>query len=223
MKSIRLRQLGTADYRLVWHAMRAFTDTRTEETPDELWLVEHPPVYTMGLKGRNGAAQEIHGIPVVYSDRGGDMTYHGPGQAVLYPLLDLNRLGLGIKALVNALEQIIIDYLADHDIAAQRRAGAPGVYVREDKIAQLGLRVRGGRCYHGLSFNVDMDLDPFTQIDPCGYEGLGVTQLADLRLPGTVLTVGPALAQRLAPRLGYNAPIPLSPVDLATLAAQHHA
>jgi len=217
-----VRSLGLQNYELVWHAMRAFTATRDAQTPDELWLVEHAPVYTMGLKGRDGATKEIEGIPVVYSDRGGDMTYHGPGQVVLYPLLDLNRLNLGIRTLVNTLEQIVIDYLAEHAIKAKRRESAPGVYVAEEKIAQLGLRVRRGCTYHGLSFNVAMDLSPFTRIDPCGYKGLGVTRLTDLRVSTGVSDVGMALVGRLTPRLGYNEAVTLPPTDLAALAAQDH-
>jgi len=176
----------------------------------------------MGLKGRDGTIKTIHGIPVVYSDRGGDMTYHGPGQVVLYTLLDLTRLGLGIKTLVNSLEQTVIDFLATHRIAAQRRHGAPGVYVDDRKIAALGLRVRGGRTYHGLSFNVRMDMMPFTRIDPCGYEGLEVTQLADLHVAATMEAVEIALATRVAAVLGYNDSVTLPPIDLTTFAAQDH-
>jgi len=202
--------------------MRAFTATRDACTPDELWLVEHPPVYTMGLKGRDGSVHEIHGIPVVYSDRGGDMTYHGPGQLVLYTLLDLTRLGLGIKTLVHTLEQIVVDYLADHGIDAERKAGAPGVYVQGRKIASLGLRVRGAGTYHGLSLNVDMDLTPFTYIDTCGYEEMEVTHMVKLRVPVTVDAAGTALVARLAPRLGYNETVTLPSTDLQKLAAEDH-
>jgi lipoyl(octanoyl) transferase len=219
---ITVRNLGLQSYETAWHAMRAFTAARDAQTPDELWLVEHPPVFTMGLKGRDGATKEIDGIPVVYTDRGGDMTYHGPGQVVLYPLLDLNRLNLGIRTLVNTLEQIVIDYLGAHAIKARRREGAPGVYVAEEKIAQLGLRVRRGCTYHGLSFNVAMDLSPFTRIDPCGYKGLGVTQLRDLRVSTGVSDVATALVGRLTPRLGYNEGVTLPLNDLTALAAQDH-
>jgi lipoyl(octanoyl) transferase len=204
---LRLRQLGRADYVAVWNAMRRFTDVRTAQTPDELWLVEHPPVYTMGLKGRDGTLADIDGIPLVYTDRGGDITYHGPGQAVLYPLLDLVRLGIGIRTLVQTLEQSVIDHLAQHHVVGARRVGAPGVYVDDNKIAALGLRVRNGRTYHGLSFNVDMDLAPFSRIDPCGYQGLGVTQLVDLGIAETPAASAVALALRLAALLGYNAPV----------------
>jgi lipoyl(octanoyl) transferase len=220
--SLLLRRLGRADYEPVWHAMRAFTDARSAATPDELWLVEHPPVYTMGLKGRDGSAREIGGIPVVYTDRGGDMTYHGPGQAVLYPLLDLTRLGIGIRTLVQTLEQVVIDHLAQHAITGLRRPGAPGVYVEQNKIAALGLRVRRGCSYHGLSFNVEMDLVPFSRIDPCGYPGLGVTQLADWRIAESPGVSALALAQRLAARLGYNSLVPVPPTDVTTLAPASH-
>jgi lipoyl(octanoyl) transferase len=223
-KQIVIRQLGLADYQKTWTAMRAFTDARTDATVDELWLVEHPPVYTMGLKGRNGTTTAIGGIPLVYSDRGGDITYHGPGQAVLYALIDIGRLGIGIKTLVQTLEQAVVDYLAQHDIAARRRAGAPGVYVEESKIASLGLRVRRTYSYHGLAFNVDMDLDPFTRIDPCGFRGMPVTQLADLlpRKPAVApAAAGVALAQRLAALLGYNAPVISPPTFLAANTSTH--
>ena len=208
-KELIIRQLGLADYERTWTAMRAFTDARASTTPDELWLVEHPPVYTMGLKGRNGTTTAIGGIPLVYTDRGGDITYHGPGQAVLYALIDIGRLGIGIKTLVHSLEQAMLDYLSERGIGAQRRPGAPGVYVGERKIGSLGLRVRRTHSYHGLSFNVDMDLEPFGRIDPCGYRGMQVTQLADL-LSDKPVNVGTHLAHRLASLLGYNAPVIVS-------------
>jgi lipoyl(octanoyl) transferase len=208
-QNLIVRALGRADYTQTWTAMRTFTDARTPETPDELWLVEHPPVYTMGLKGRDGTIADIGGIPLIYTDRGGDITYHGPGQIVLYPMLDLTRLGVGIKSLVQQLEQAIIDQLSRYEIAAARRPGAPGVYVGGKKIASLGLRVRRGCSYHGLACNVDMDLEPFARIDPCGYEGMEVTQLADLGVSASAFTVGAELARRLAGLLGYNAPVHL--------------
>jgi lipoyl(octanoyl) transferase len=202
--NLTIRNLSTADYEQTWRAMRQFTDSATTDTQDEIWLVEHPPVYTMGLKGRNGTTNEIAGIPVIYTDRGGDMTYHGPGQIVLYTLLDLSRLGIGIKTLVHTMEQAAIDFLGEHKIDARRRAGAPGIYVNDAKIGALGLRVRGKRSYHGLSFNVNMDLKPFLRIDPCGYEGMEVTQCADLGLRLTPLAAGEMLAARLTSLLGYN-------------------
>ncbi len=206
-ENIVVRTLGRMDYMRAWDAMRAFTNARTPATPGELWLLEHPPVYTMGLKGRARAPRAVAGIPVVTTDRGGDITYHGPGQIVAYCLLDLARLGLGVKQLVRLLEHAVIDLLADHGLVGERRAGAPGVYVEGRKIAALGLRVRHGRCYHGLAFNVDMDLDPFAHIDPCGYPGLGVTQLAALGVTAERACVRDELSARLLARLGYTASV----------------
>lgn len=189
-----VRRLGRVDYQPTWQAMQAFTAGRTPDTPDELWQVEHPPVYTVGIAGREehlpaGAST----IPVVRIDRGGQITYHGPGQVVLYTLLDLNRLGLGVRALVRMLEHTVIDLLARYGIVAEGRVDAPGVYVEGAKIAALGLRIRHGRCYHGLSVNVDMDLSPFGLIDPCGYRGLPVTQLRDLGVQASLETVADEL------------------------------
>ncbi len=203
-QEIAVRSLGRVDYEHTWRAMRDFTAARNAGTLDELWLLEHPPVYTMGLKGHARAPAAWHDIPVVRTDRGGDMTYHGPGQLVAYLLLDLAHLGLGVKGLVRLLEQAVIDLLADAGIAAQRHAGAPGVYVENKKIAALGLRVRAGRCYHGLALNVDMDLAPFAHIDPCGTPGLDVTQLADLGVTPNMESVRRQLLERLLNRLGYN-------------------
>jgi lipoyl(octanoyl) transferase len=203
-ENIVVRALGRTDYARAWDAMRAFTAARTAATPDELWLLEHPPVYTMGLQGHARVPSAIGEIPVVPTDRGGDMTYHGPGQLVVYCLLDLTRRGLGVEELVRRLEQAVIDLIADYSIVAERRAGAPGVYVEGKKVAALGLRVRNGRCYHGLALNVDMDLDPFARIDPCGYPGLGVTQLAALGVTAERGRVRDELLARLLSRLGYN-------------------
>jgi lipoyl(octanoyl) transferase len=205
---ILLRRLGARDYTETWRAMQDFTARRTAATPDEFWLVEHPPVFTMGLKGRAGDCTQIAGIPVVYTDRGGDITYHGPGQPIVYVLLDLARAHLGVKSLVERLEQGVIDLLAAHTIAAERRAGAPGVYVAGRKIASLGLRVRRGATYHGLAFNHDMDLAPFAAIDPCGYKGLPVTQFVD-EIPGNAtkpdrIQIEGELVANLARSLGYN-------------------
>jgi lipoyl(octanoyl) transferase len=200
-----VRRLGPVDYREAIGAMQAFTDTRGPETPDEIWLLEHPPVYTMGLKGRNRPlAPQLHDIPQVQTDRGGDLTYHGPGQLVAYVLLDLARLGVGIRELVRRLEQAAIEVLATHGLAGERRAGAPGVYVGGDKIAALGLRVRRGSSYHGLSLNVDMDLAPFTRIDPCGYPGLQATSLRSLGVCTDVTQVSEELVAALIRQLGYN-------------------
>ncbi len=196
-----LRTLGSREYITVWQAMRTFTDARDDATPDELWLVEHPPVFTQGQAGKPEHLLAPGNVPVVQTDRGGQVTYHGPGQVVLYVLLDLRRAGIGVRALVSALEAAVIDLLADHGIRAEARSDAPGVYVDGAKIASLGLRVRHGRCYHGLALNNDMDLSPFARINPCGLIGQTVTQLKDLmgEVPGSV---GGSLAEHLATRLG---------------------
>lgn len=201
---IVIRQLGRRDYVEMLRAMQAFTAARTPASADEVWLVEHAPVYTMGLKGSQRVLHPIGGIPVVQSDRGGDMTYHGPGQLIAYLLIDIRRRGLGIKALVRLIEEAVIDLLAAHGVAAERRVGAPGVYVQGAKIAALGLRVRNGATYHGLSLNVDMDLAPFGAIDPCGYPGLAVTQLRDLNILMDMQTAGATLAHGLTRLLGYT-------------------
>ncbi len=201
---IAVRSLGRVDYEIAWRAMRDFTLARGTTTPDEIWLLEHPPVYTMGLRGHARAPATHHGIPVVRTDRGGDMTYHGPGQLVAYLLLDLARRGLGPKKLVRELEQAVIDLLAAYAIAGARLPGAPGVYVGRKKIAALGLRVRDGSSYHGLALNVDMDLAPFAHIDPCGMPGLDVTQLAELGVASDTDSVRRRLLERLLRRLGYN-------------------
>ena len=185
-----LRRLGRVDYVPTWHAMQAFTAARTPDTPDELWLVEHPPVFTQGQAGRPEHVLADLGIPVVPIDRGGQVTYHGPGQVVVYVMLDLRRRGYGVKGLVARLEQAVIDLLAELGVAADRRPGAPGVYVGEAKIAALGLRIRNGCSYHGVSLNVDMDLTPFTAINPCGYAGLPVTQTRDLGIARTAQEMG---------------------------------
>jgi len=203
-ETVVLRTPGRVDYAAAFDAMRAFTDTRSPRTPDEIWLLEHPPVFTMGLKGRGGARTHIRDIPLVYTDRGGDITYHGPGQWVAYVLMDLERRGWGAKRLVQALEQAIIQLLASHQIQAERRAGAPGVYVAGAKIASLGLRVRRGCSYHGIAFNVDMDLAPFSWIDPCGYPGQAVTQLVDLGIRRDLADVGRDLLGHLTRELGYT-------------------
>ena len=202
--SVTLRSLGRVDYAAAFRAMQDFTQARTPETPDELWLLEHPPVFTMGLKGRGGTRTHIGDIPLAYTDRGGDITYHGPGQLVAYVLMDLPRRGWGPKRLVTALEQAVIELLAGHGIRGDRRAGAPGVYTSRGKIAALGLRVKQGRSYHGLALNIDMDLAPFSLIDPCGYPGQPVTQLADFGVRADLTTVGRELAAKLAGGLGYT-------------------
>jgi lipoyl(octanoyl) transferase len=173
--------------------MQRFTAERGDTTPDELWLLEHPPVYTLGLAARREHLREPNEVPVVQVDRGGQVTYHGPGQAVIYTLLDLRRRHIGVRDLVRRLEGAVIDLLDRYGVMGVRREGAPGIYVDEAKIAALGLRVRNGCCYHGLALNVDMDLSPFRGIDPCGYAGLPVTQLRDLGVTLPVERVGEEL------------------------------
>jgi lipoyl(octanoyl) transferase len=199
--SLVIRQLGRADYEPTWHAMQEFTAARTPETPDELWVVEHSPVFTLGQAGKPEHILEDIGIPVVKIDRGGQVTYHGPGQVVIYLLLDLQRLKLKVRELVTAIEQAIIDALADCGIAAERRAGAPGVYVGDAKIAALGLRIRNGCSYHGLALNVDMDLSPFAAINPCGYAGLRVTQTSAMGIPLNLADAGELLCRHLRQQL----------------------
>jgi lipoyl(octanoyl) transferase len=196
LSGVQVRRLGRVAYADALQAMRAFTAGRDAATADELWLVEHDPVYTLG----QGAAAPPpgNGIPLVQSDRGGEITYHGPGQAVLYALVDLARRGIKVKRFVWLLEQCVVDLLGPR---AVRRPGAPGIYVAGAKIAALGIRVSRGRAYHGLALNVDMDLAPFAAIDPCGYPGLQVTQMRDLGIRQTVDEVGADLAAKLMSRL----------------------
>ena len=196
-----VRRLGRVDYEPTWRAMQDFTASRTPETPDELWIVEHPPVYTLGQAGKPEHILEDVGIPIVKIDRGGQVTYHGPGQVVIYLLLDLQRLKIKVRELVTAIEQAVIDFLAAHGVAAERRAGAPGVYVGDAKIAALGLKIKNGCSYHGLSLNVDMDLSPFAAINPCGYAGLKVIQTKDLDIPLTAHEAGEQLSQHLLQQL----------------------
>ena len=194
--SISIRRLGHAAYLPTLAAMQDFTSKRNGETADELWLLQHPPVYTLGQGAEH--APVGNGIPMVKADRGGDITYHGPGQLVVYTLVDLARRGIKVRQFVTLLEQAVIDLLAGR---GERRPGAPGVYVAGAKIAALGIRVRQGRAYHGLSLNVDMDLSPFRAIDPCGYPGLEVTQLRALGIEGSVESVGERLAQLLVEKI----------------------
>ena len=195
---MNIRRLGLADYAPTYAAMRRFTETRDAGTADELWLLQHPPVYTAGIAGRPEHFPRAGSIPLERVDRGGQITYHGPGQAIVYTLLDLARRGLTVRALVQLLEQSAIDCLAAYNVEALRRPGAPGVYVGGAKVAALGLRVRRGGCYHGIALNVDMDLAPFSAIDPCGYPGLAVTQTRALGIRADVEAMGEALARRIA-------------------------
>ena len=174
----RLRRLGLAGYEPVWRQMQAYTDGRDESSEDQLWLVQHPPVFTQGQAGKAEHVLAPGDIPVIQVDRGGQVTYHGPGQIVAYPLIDIGRKGIGVRDLVCRIEKSIIRVLGSYGVQGERIAGAPGIYVGGAKIASLGLRVRRGRCYHGLAFNIDMDLEPFQRINPCGYSGLKVTQLS---------------------------------------------
>jgi lipoyl(octanoyl) transferase len=205
-----IRTLGIADYETTWRAMQAFTDARGADTPDEIWLTEHPPVYTLGLGGRREHLLRANGIPAVKVDRGGQVTYHGPGQLVAYLLFDLCRLRLGVRELVREIEAAVVQWLASLGVSAYGKPSAPGVYVRhrgvEAKLAALGLKVRRGCSYHGVSVNVAMDLAPFADIDPCGYPGLAVTQLADLGVRTTVALAGEGLAPVLAARLARGRP-----------------
>lgn len=207
MAELLVRDLGAGtDYETIMAAMRSFTAARTPETRDELWLTEHQPVFTQGQAGKAEFVLDPGDIPVVQSDRGGQVTYHGPGQIVAYLLFDLRRHGLTVRDLVRGIQNAIIVLLADYGISATCRAEAPGVYVDGDKIAALGLRVRRGYSYHGLSFNIDMDLTPYARIVPCGLVGTGVTMLKALRPTSTVAEVTPALVAQLAEVYGFNAP-----------------
>jgi lipoyl(octanoyl) transferase len=202
------RRLGRTDYVATWRAMQAFTTARTADTPDEIWLTEHDPIYTLGLAGRREHVLRDNGIPVLKVDRGGQVTYHGPGQLVVYLLVDLRRAQLGVREMVRRLEAGVIEWLGALGVPAFSRPSAPGVYVLrgngEAKIAALGLRVRNGSTYHGLSVNVAMNLSPFADIDPCGYPGLAVTQLADFAVRKTVDQAGTELAPVLASRLAAH-------------------
>lgn len=195
--------MGRRPYAPVWQAMQDFTAARTPDTSDEFWLLEHPPVFTLGQAGRTEHLLAPGDIPVVHIDRGGQVTYHGPGQLVVYTLLDLRRRRLGVRAMVDALEQGVIALLADYGVSAYAKRDAPGVYVDDRKIAALGLRVRRGCSYHGLALNVNMDLEPFARINPCGYRGLEVTQMADLGIHLDWAEAAQALSVRLAGALGY--------------------
>ncbi|MGH8702132.1 MAG: lipoyl(octanoyl) transferase LipB [Burkholderiales bacterium] len=199
---VRLRPLGRVEYEPTWRAMQKFTAERAAGAADEIWLLEHPPVYTLGVAGRAEHLPRVaNGIPVVRTDRGGQITYHGPGQIVIYTLLDLRRRGLAVRPLVRLLELSVIDLLAAYGVSSAARVEAPGVYVDGAKIAALGLRIRDGCCYHGLAFNADMDLAPFHAIDPCGYSGLAVTQARQLGIAEAPELLGEKLIHHLLRRL----------------------
>ncbi|WP_046659394.1 lipoyl(octanoyl) transferase LipB [Lysobacter capsici] len=200
----QLRDLGRQPYEPVWRAMQAFTDARDADTPDELWLVEHDPVFTLGQAGKDEHVLMPGDIPVIHVDRGGQVTYHGPGQIVLYPLLDLRRLKVGVREYVDRIEQAVIDTLAEWNIEGARRDGAPGVYVAGAKVMALGIRVRRGCTFHGLAFNIAMDLSPYQRINPCGYQGLQVTSVLDLGGPSGMEQVKPVLVAQLARQFGLT-------------------
>lgn len=200
-----LRWLGCVAYEPTWRAMQRFVDQRGQDTADEVWFLEHPPVFTLGMNSRPEHLLGTGDIPVVQTDRGGQVTYHGPGQLVVYPLLDLDRAKLGVRALVEAIERAIVATVAEWGIEARGRRDAPGVYVGPRKLASVGLRIRRGCSYHGLALNVAMDLEPFRRINPCGYEGLEMTQVSDLGGPVDLAPVADALAPRLLAALGSDA------------------
>ena len=199
-----VRELGMQSYVPVWQAMQKFTDERQVDTPDELWLLQHEPVFTQGQAGKAEHLLFPGQIPVVQVDRGGQVTYHGPGQLVGYLLFDIGRRGMGSRELVSRIEQALVALLADYGVTAQARADAPGVYVGDAKIASLGLRIRKGRSFHGLSLNIDMDLEPFGRINPCGYQGLAMTQLTHFAPAVGVDEVAQRLQQRLVAVMGYQ-------------------
>jgi lipoyl(octanoyl) transferase len=203
LANLQVRRLGLMDYEPVWRAMQAFTDRRDENTADELWLVEHPPVFTQGQAGRAEHILAPGNIPVIQVDRGGQVTYHGPGQIVAYPLIDISRSGMGVRQLVKGIEQAIIDVLQSYGVQAQLQEGAPGVYIDGVKIASLGLRIRRGKSFHGLAFNIDMDLEPFQRINPCGFQGLKVTNLSAFTKVSKT-EVEDRLIAGLSEVLGYN-------------------
>jgi lipoyl(octanoyl) transferase len=200
--SLRIQRLGRVEYLPVWRAMQQFTDQRTAATPDEVWLVEHPPVFTQGQAGKAEHVLAPGDIPVVQVDRGGQVTFHGPGQVVAYILADIRRRGMGVRALVTCIEEAIICVLGHYGVSGERVCGAPGIYVGGAKIAALGLRIRRGCSFHGLAFNVDMDLEPFSRINPCGYRGLEVTQLVSFTAARTS-DIENLLVSELAAQLGY--------------------
>jgi lipoyl(octanoyl) transferase len=203
-----IKYLGMVDYRTTWLAMKRFTSERNRDTTDEIWVLQHPPTYTQGQAGKPEHLLNARHIPVVEIDRGGQITYHGPGQIVLYLLLDLRRWQLNVRELVRLMENSVIELLASFNIKAAGRVDAPGVYVGDAKIAALGLKIKNGCCYHGLSFNVDMDLTPFNFINPCGYAGLQVTQLKDQGVSASLLTLEPVLAEKLVSLLRQHAEKP---------------
>lgn len=201
LPGVQTRALGRRAYESVWRAMQEFTDTRDARTPDELWFTEHPPVFTLGLNASREHLLAPGDIPVVQADRGGQVTYHGPGQLMIYPLVDLKRAGLGIRQLVTALEQSVVDLMAEFDIEAVSKAEAPGVYVEGRKLASVGLRVRRGASYHGMALNVDLDLEPFSRINPCGFTNLEMIDLASLGIHEDMASIAARFQEYLLRRL----------------------
>lgn len=226
LRPVLVRRLGLQAYEPVWRAMGAFTDARGADSLDELWLLQHNPVFTLGQVGKPEHLLSPGDIPVVPCDRGGQVTYHGPGQIVAYPLFDLRRLRIGVRDFVDRIEQVMIDALLPCGIAAARRAGAPGVYVGEAKIGALGVRVRRGCSLHGLALNVNMDMQPFLRINPCGYKGLAVTQVVDLCAPARLVDIEDAMIAAFARHFGLQAQLaspevlPVAPTFLAEKSAQ---
>ncbi|MDB2387371.1 lipoyl(octanoyl) transferase LipB [Shewanella sp.] len=202
--TLHIRHLGRQDYASVWHAMQHYTDNRDEHSQDEIWVVEHTPVFTQGQAGKSEHILNPGDIPVIQVDRGGQVTYHGPGQLVIYPLIDIKRLKIGVRQLVTHIEQSIINMLTRYNIAAYAKADAPGVYVEERKIASLGLRIRKGCSFHGLALNVDMDMSPFQRINPCGYAGMEMIQCKPLDGPQSVEEAGEQLVETLSQELGLT-------------------
>ena len=201
---IIVRSLGREDYEPLWRRMQSFTDDRDHDTPDEIWFTEHPPVFTLGLNASREHLLDSRGIPVVQVDRGGQVTYHGPGQLMIYPLIDLKRSKLGVRSLVSALEQSIVDLVADHGITAAARRDAPGVYVGGRKIASVGLRIRRGSSFHGMALNIDVDLEPFSSINPCGFSDLEVTDLRGLGIEAARGDIQSQVEQNLLGHLGFQ-------------------
>lgn len=204
MSEVIPRWLGRCDYHEIWQQMQLFTDARDESTGDELWFLEHSPVFTQGLAGKAEHVLNPGAIPVIQTDRGGQVTYHGPGQLVVYFLCDLRRLNIGIRQMVRNLEQAVVNTLAGYTVAAANRIDAPGVYVEGAKICSIGLRVRRGCTYHGIAFNIDMDLEPFSRINPCGYQNLAVTQLQNFCADITVEQVRPRLLENICSIFAYD-------------------
>ena len=201
---LEIKQVGMVDYLIAWHAMKYFTNNRTSDTRDEIWIVQHPPVYTLGIAGKPEHLLHQNSIEVIKTDRGGQITYHGPGQLIAYLLLDMRRLKIGVRELVRRMENAVIDLLKDYHIDAEGRVDAPGVYVSNAKIAALGLKIKRGFCYHGIALNIDMDLAPFSAINPCGYPGLKITQTKDLGITDRLETLSNKFTEKLKKNIFNN-------------------